>query len=186
MQPSQRSSAPPSDSPRAGDGESRADSAMNSATLASWVQAVGVLAAFAVTGGALIREMRLSRLARESALADRQARYVSCWTAGWDVTIGTAAISYRNGSQEPVYAVALRAAASGGSDSVDREKEWTSVGTLAPNKERSVDLPFERIGDPVSELPAGLPVEMAFRDSAGVWWLRSSDGRLGLRHGAPI
>jgi hypothetical protein len=154
---------------------------MDSATLAAWLQAIGVVAAFAVTSTALIREMRISRKAQESALADRQARHVAFWTAGWDVTGHTAAIIYRNGSQEPVYAVALRSAEPG-----DRGREWMALGTLAPGGKGSVDLPFERLADPVSALPAGLPVEMVFRDAAGVWWLRSFEGQLGMLRDPPI
>jgi hypothetical protein len=156
---------------------------VGSGTTAEWVQAVGVMGAFAVTGFAIVREMRMNRLSREHLLADRQARYVASWTGGWDVVNEMAEINYRNGSQEPIYGVALRVLSQERKDSAP---DWTAVGTVAPGAEATVTLSFREVQDVVSSLPAGLPVEMVFRDSTDLWWRRSASGKLSILHEQPF
>ncbi len=157
----------------------------------SWVREWLVLAAAViavVVGFQQIGDEREARKEVERRLARSEAREQAEKIAAWiarDREAGMDAV-LANRSEQPVYQVILwRVAAYGagahsGRELDERSGEYRTFATLPPGEYETLFEPgFHGMG-----LKPG--VEIAFRDQAGITWVRFADGRLKRSRVSPI
>lgn len=139
-------------------------------TVAEWAAGVGAIAAFLVT----LQLLRLEVSARREAVEDRiteQARLVSAWCKQRLDTGGIFVV--RNRSEEPIYRFRLWVA-----EACDLSEPPDFTLELVPpdtRGEESLQAP-----DAAATFSAWshLPASIAFVDSRGIEWMRSSKGTL--------
>lgn len=157
----------------------------------SWVREWLILAAAViavVVGFQQIGDEREARRAVEQRLARSEAREQAEKIAAWiarDHDAGMDAV-LANRSEQPVYQVILwRVAAYGagarsGRELDERSGEYRTFAALPPGEYATLFQPgFNGMG-----LKPG--VEIAFRDQAGVTWVRFADGRLRRTRASPV
>lgn len=153
---------------------------MTLSDVAAVLSAVGTVGAFGVALYLLSIQIRDRRAEARDRRAV-QARLVSGWFDDVSPVIDIAAppgkaqpkffevlVLVRNGSTEPVYRVVVRTHVGNLGDFVRQP------GTLGPGETREL-----RILVPPHDMHIGMPrVDIMFRDSAGIQWMRRSDGGL--------
>lgn len=143
-------------------------SGVNFGDVPTWIAAIGTTGAFVVALVLLFQSLGQ----RKQDSADKrkeQAKLVSAWSTGVSKTEPYPTISYtvRNASEEPVYAISLRAAIG------VRGTFVRHVGTLGPKQTADVHI-----------YPPGFPrgennnPDLAFTDTAGIQWIRKANGQL--------
>jgi hypothetical protein len=141
---------------------------INFGDVPTWIAAIGTTGAFVVALVLLFQSLKQSK--KDSA--DRrkeQAKLMSAWSTGVSMTKPYPTISFklRNASEEPIYAISLRAAVG------VRGTFIRHVGTLGP--QQTADL---HIYPPAAPRGDNTNPDVAFTDTAGVQWLRKANGQL--------
>ncbi|PUB32450.1 hypothetical protein C8K30_101976 [Promicromonospora sp. AC04] len=154
-------------------------------SVVDWVTAIGTLAAVGVAVWVAWREQKHGREDREERRRENrqaQASLVNAWIGTFlrtgdprDDMMGSYVV--HNGSTAPIYE--FRAILPAGFAGM--KPYHTSPIMLVPT-ERPRDLGFE--AEPV-EFSSDAPVEITFRDAAGIWWRRTTDGLLRELAGRP-
>lgn len=152
---------------------------VNAALVASWIEAIGTVGALAVAlafGVYELRQGRIDRRKRASEARLSQASLVNAWlSVSWLDPSDSAPVAVPvlyNGAEAPVYGVVfeLPSRYTGGAP------RPVQYGLLPPTEDAKIlDWDPEPLssGDDLDE-----PLELSFRDAAGIWWHRDAHGRL--------
>lgn len=159
----------------------------------TWVAALGTVLAFLATVVLLwlqyraLKDVESDRRARDDDDRRHQARMVAAWCLNvrrqaWASPPGTepppdwptVSIAYTNVSDEPVYDVSVIVKEHWG----PRTDSWVlRLGVVGPRQERQETL-LVPIASALVKEGVKPPVEVQFRDAAGIAWRRADDGAL--------